>query len=261
MRGFPFVLFFSVALGCSGALVHTATAQEAPPTAPSADDTDARRAFEAGRDAYGHGAFREALAHFEHAYELSKRPALLFNIARAADADGQALRARTAYEAYLAAFPAAENTDFVLARIAKMREIEALTPPKEAPAAAAVEPATPPVTQVPAAAAPALPTSGETPAAVAAPASLPAVAEPAVLPTVAAATLPDPSQLAAPLTSAPRRDDGASTSVRRRRRALLWTAVGVVVAGGIAGGVLALTRGDERERATGDHYVVIKRGL
>jgi tetratricopeptide (TPR) repeat protein len=92
----------------------------------ASDDADvrARRAFEAGRDAYDHGSFTAALAHFEQAYTLRPSPELLYNVGRAADSDGQPSRAIAAYSAYLEAYPSAENRDFVHARLDKMRALE-----------------------------------------------------------------------------------------------------------------------------------------
>ena len=84
-------------------------------------DPAARAAFEAGRAAYDHGRFAEALAQFELAYELSRLPRLLFNIARAAESDGRDERAISAYSAYLHALPDADNRDFVEARVRRLR--------------------------------------------------------------------------------------------------------------------------------------------
>jgi tetratricopeptide (TPR) repeat protein len=98
---------------------------EAP--APAAEqDAAARSAFEAGRAAYGRGAFAEALAHFEQAHALSPKPELLYNIGRAADSDGQNARAISAYAAYLDAYPNSENRDYVRARLEKVRAQEKL---------------------------------------------------------------------------------------------------------------------------------------
>lgn len=102
--------------------------------AASAEQADraARAAFEAGRNAYDEGRFGEALAHYDYAYELSHRPALLFNIARAAEADGQSAKAISAYEAYLEANQAADNRAFVEARLVKLREHGAARSPAPA---------------------------------------------------------------------------------------------------------------------------------
>jgi len=81
----------------------------------------ARAAFEAGRLAYDHGRFPEAVSQFELAYELSHHPKLLFNLARAAESDEQNERASAAYSAYLRALPDADNRDFVEARLKRLR--------------------------------------------------------------------------------------------------------------------------------------------
>lgn len=252
MRSFPSVVLFCSTLCCAGMLAGAASAQSAPvappsaATSPSPEDADARRAFEAGRDAYDHGAFAAALGHYERAYALSPRPGLLFNIGRAADSDGQATRARIAYEAYLAAVPAAENADFVRARLAKVRETEAAQS-AAAPSASIAPPASPPSAPEPAPSAPAAPD--------AAPTAAPA---PAALPSVAATTPPEASRAEPPLlANAQRRENDDTPPPSRRKRALLWTALGVVVAGGVTGGAIALSRGHGAERSAGDGYALV----
>ena len=84
-------------------------------------DPAARAAFQAGADAYERGSFGEALLLFRRANELSPHPKLLFNIARAADSDGQVDVATEAYEAYLEAMPGADNRAFVEARVRRLR--------------------------------------------------------------------------------------------------------------------------------------------
>jgi tetratricopeptide (TPR) repeat protein len=102
--------------------------------AASQGDEAARQEFEAGRQAYGMGAFAIALAHFERSYALSLRPELLYNIGRAADAEGLTSRAAASYAAYLEARPDAENREFVRARLAKMQALAARAEPSaEAP--------------------------------------------------------------------------------------------------------------------------------
>lgn len=96
-----------------------------PPEASSELDAEARKAFEAGRAAYDRGLFGKALAHFERAYQLSLRPRLLFNIARAADSDGQYERAVEAYKLYLERMQDAENREFAQSRLRKLRELSA----------------------------------------------------------------------------------------------------------------------------------------
>ena len=101
-------------------------------------DPAARQAFEAGADAYDHGRFADALREFDRAYQLSPTPKLQFNIGRAADGDGQIERAIGAYNAYLQAFPKADNREFVESRIVKLRETQAATAAPLAPVVAPV---------------------------------------------------------------------------------------------------------------------------
>ncbi|HEX5661369.1 MAG TPA: tetratricopeptide repeat protein [Polyangiales bacterium] len=111
--------------------------------AQTADEAAAREEFEAGRVAYDHGSFTDALAHFERAYALQPKPELLYNVGRAADSDGQPTRATEAYEAYLASEPDAHNADFVRARLLKMQAM-ARERELKLPTVAEAEPAAPP---------------------------------------------------------------------------------------------------------------------
>jgi tetratricopeptide (TPR) repeat protein len=120
-----------LAVATSGAAARPARAEDR--SSASDPDAAARSAFQAGREAYDHGAFGEAVTLFERAHALSPRPELLFNIGRAADADGQSAHAISVYSAYLDALPAAENRDFVLARLEKMRALESLRSASVAP--------------------------------------------------------------------------------------------------------------------------------
>jgi tetratricopeptide (TPR) repeat protein len=98
-----------------------------------ASEAQARRSFEAGRDAYDRGRFEQALRHFEYAYALSHHPELLFNIARAAEAEDRRERAVEAYESYLRALPQADNREFVEARLERLRApVAAREPAREA---------------------------------------------------------------------------------------------------------------------------------
>lgn len=95
----------------------------AQPAVEFRDEPAAKAAFAAGREAYDDGRFAEALGHYERAYELSGRSALLFNIARAAEQEGMHERALRTYEQYLRALPDATNRTFVEGRIKKLREL------------------------------------------------------------------------------------------------------------------------------------------
>lgn len=172
----------------------------------------ARAAFEQGRDAYDRGRFGEALGQFERAYALSPHPKLLYNIGRSADSDGQVERAVSAYSSYLAEYPAAENREFVEARLAKLRALERLRAQtrelgSDTAASGAVQRG--------------------------AAASVP-------IDTASAATLP-------PGPTAPVRDDSKPVW----KRPWLWVAIGAVVAGTITASVL-IARDDGPERARAD---------
>lgn len=103
-------------------------------------DREARFLFEAGRTAYDAGRYREALGHFQRAYELSQRPQLLYNVGQAADRLREDQLALDAFERYLSALPAAANRPAVEERIKLLREVLA---EKQAAAAAAAQAPTP----------------------------------------------------------------------------------------------------------------------
>jgi hypothetical protein len=139
-------LVFACALSLSAAL----PPQRSDAQAGASDaDATARQAFEAGQDAYDRGRFSEALVQFERAYALSPRPKLLFNIGRAADSDLKTERAIEAYEAYLKAFPRADNREFVEARLTKLRELAGQRGREATKAPAALPPPPAPVTPQP----------------------------------------------------------------------------------------------------------------
>lgn len=82
-------------LACAVWLVVSVASAQA--TAP---DAEARLRFEAGQLAFHDGRYEDALADFRRSYELSHRPALLYNIGQCADRlrrDHEALEAFTAY--------------------------------------------------------------------------------------------------------------------------------------------------------------------
>jgi tetratricopeptide (TPR) repeat protein len=182
---------------------------------------EGRAAFEAGRDAYEAGRFEEALVQYERAYALSPHPNLLYNIARAADSDGQTERAIQAYEAFLSSKPNAENGDFARARLAKLRA-------SQPPAAAPVSPPAPAPVAAPGIARVQAPAPGPQRALQAAPSS------------IAVQPLQQRDDTARPLYKNP----------------WLWTAVGVVVVGGVVAGAVLATRDDGPSRANADIYVM-----
>ena len=119
-----------LALGGAGRAYAQAGAEPAPLAADAAapalqadQDREARFLFEAGRTAYDAGRYREALGHFQHAYDLSQRPQLLYNVGQAADRLRQDEVALDAFERYLSALPAAANRPAVEERIKVLREV------------------------------------------------------------------------------------------------------------------------------------------
>lgn len=114
----------TLVLGASG--VH---AQGTPPTEAAAGAEDgredeARNLFLAGRSAYDAGRFAEALPHFERAYQLSARPALLFNLGTTHDRLFASERAIHYFERYLEEVPDADNRAFVESRLRILRQAE-----------------------------------------------------------------------------------------------------------------------------------------
>jgi tetratricopeptide (TPR) repeat protein len=114
-----------------------ATAQDAAPATGAVatdQDREARFLFEAGRTAYDAGRYGEALGHFQHAFELSKRPALLYNVGQAADRMRRDEVALQAFKQYVAELPEAPNRTAVEERI---RVLEGVVAEKQAALAAA----------------------------------------------------------------------------------------------------------------------------
>ncbi len=93
--------------------------------ATSADDEEARALYEAGERAFSAGSFERALEHFQHAYELSHRATLLYNIGLTNDRMRRDDEAIAAFDAFLASEPEEELAASVRARIAAIREAAA----------------------------------------------------------------------------------------------------------------------------------------
>lgn len=133
-------LLAAASFALSLALAPTASAQ---PTSEGGD-AEARALFEAGQVAFREGRFEDALTDFQHAYDRSPRPLLLFNIGTAADRLRRDAVALDAFERYLAAMPEATNAVEVRARIDVLRDAVARAsadePPDTAPEPTAEEP-------------------------------------------------------------------------------------------------------------------------
>lgn len=96
--------------------------QSAEPSASAADDEVARGLFQAGKAAYENGKYEDARSFFEQAYARSRRPALLFNIAQAAERLRQDEKALELFRAYLTQVPDAANRTEVEARIKQLEQ-------------------------------------------------------------------------------------------------------------------------------------------
>lgn len=131
---------FALAIVLLLAPFEVASAQDERDT--SAQDEEARNLFEAARTAYAAGRYEVALARFREAYELSGRPALLFNMATAADRLRRDAEALDLYERFLAEMPSSPQRGEVEARIRILREAQGSEGPTPAPPAALTTSAT-----------------------------------------------------------------------------------------------------------------------
>ena len=97
-----------------------------PFSAARAQDEDpearARRLYEVGEAAFAQGEYEVALDLLGSAYELSPRPALLYNMGVCADRLRRDAEAIEHYDGYLARFPDAPNRADVEARLRALRE-------------------------------------------------------------------------------------------------------------------------------------------
>ena len=92
-----------------------------PSTEQSASDVEARRLFKEGDKLYSEGDYEGAVKSFEKAFELSKQPALKYNLANAYERLAryeEALAALKEYEPHAAA----DERDVVKRRIGKLQE-------------------------------------------------------------------------------------------------------------------------------------------
>jgi tetratricopeptide (TPR) repeat protein len=82
---------------------------------------EAKRAFAEGTQAYDEGDFETALARFRRAYDLTKSPDLLYNIATVSDRMRRDEEALEAYEGYLSERPGSPDREHVEGRIEVLR--------------------------------------------------------------------------------------------------------------------------------------------
>ncbi|HJK90869.1 MAG TPA: tetratricopeptide repeat protein [Polyangiaceae bacterium LLY-WYZ-15_(1-7)] len=96
-------------------------------------DEEARAIFQAGRTAYDAARYEDALRHFQHAYRLSTRPELLYNVALAADRLRRDEEALDAFEKYLDSVPDTPHRAQVEERIRFLRASLARGGPADPP--------------------------------------------------------------------------------------------------------------------------------
>jgi tetratricopeptide (TPR) repeat protein len=110
-----------------------------------ADKTsDARELYDKAITHYDLADYDNAIAEFKQAYELSREPGLLFNIAQSYRLARDYQQALFFYTRYLDLKPNAPNRADAEAQIAKMKEAVKAMPPPPAPAPAPPPPVTPP---------------------------------------------------------------------------------------------------------------------
>ena len=93
-----------------------------PAAAQSSADEEARVHFEAGRVAFSRGRYESALGSFQEAYELSQRPALLYNIGTTLDRLRRDQEAIEAFEQFLTLSPDSDLAPEVQERVRILRE-------------------------------------------------------------------------------------------------------------------------------------------
>jgi hypothetical protein len=114
----------------------TETTVSAPPISPS-DTASARVFHREGLSRFRAGDYAGAIEHFGKAYELTRVPGLLYNIAQAERLLGHCGEAVVAYRAFLAVAPGGPARSLAEARLA---ELEPCPPAATAPAESRLEP-------------------------------------------------------------------------------------------------------------------------
>ena len=124
----------------------------APAWAQSSDDELGRRHFESGVAYLQESDYENALKAFDKAYALSKRPAILLNIATVHERRGDSKAAIEALKRYLEVAPEGEEAQSVKNRITNLeKRLEAAPPPAATPTPtpAPASPAPPPTATTP----------------------------------------------------------------------------------------------------------------
>jgi len=213
------VAFFLV-LGVLGA----AGAARAAEPAPEDKTAQARALAQEATTHYAVGEFAQSAEKYQAAYKLRPDPALLYNAAQAYRMAGNNDKALLLYKNYVMFYPNEKNVPNVQQQITKLQEAiaaqhKAQTQPPtttEPPSSGAVTPPSPSAVAAPP------PPAPEQPAAPPATPPPPAAAVPAA---------PPPSAPAASLVASPAPATGGEEPIYKKW--WLWTAVGVVVIGGV----------------------------
>lgn len=108
----------------------------ARPAAAQNDDALAKQYYKLGEELYNRADYEGALKQFSQSYQLSKRPALLYNMARCHESLGQHEKAIEIYGEYLKANP--DNPAMIQARIDNLKRLiekkrKESTPPPPGP--------------------------------------------------------------------------------------------------------------------------------
>lgn len=109
-----------------GSLSSVASAQTPPSAPPTAQqEQEARAHFQLGRTLYDGGRFEDAAREFQQAYDLSRRPQLLYNLFLALRDAAQVEPAIDALRRYLELVPNAQDGESLRARLASMERAQA----------------------------------------------------------------------------------------------------------------------------------------
>lgn len=114
-------LILLLCLSSSAAFAQDAAPAAPPPSSEDGDQARAKELFENGATLYREGSYEAAILAFEEAFRLSRRPALLLNIANAQERLANWKSARDTLERYRA-LSRAEEREAIERRIANLDE-------------------------------------------------------------------------------------------------------------------------------------------
>ena len=103
------------------ALVLVAWLCAAAPARASEDIDLAKKYFTLGSELFNRGDYKAALAQFEESFKYSRKPELLYNMARCHELLGQHEQALSFYDRYLTSAP--ENAEVIRSRVANLKQL------------------------------------------------------------------------------------------------------------------------------------------